>query len=173
MEIRCERVLLRPWRRGDEAALVRYANNRSVWRNLRDQFPHPYTAADADAWIRHVEETGEPSTCFAIVLEAEPVGAIGLERHTDVGRRTLKLGYWLGEPFWGRGLATEAARAIARYAFAAFDAARLEASVFEWNPASGRVLLKSGFHLEARLERSIFKDGLLIDRLIYARLRTG
>ena len=171
MEIRCERLLLRPWRRGDEGALIRYANNRNVWRNLRDRFPHPYTIADAESWIRRNEETNEPTMSFAIVLEGEPVGAVGLEHREDVDRRTLELGYWLGEPFWGRGLATEAARAVADYAFATFDVERLEAGVFEWNPASGRVLEKAGFQLEARLRKSVFKDGQLIDRLLYARLR--
>ena len=83
------------------------------------------------------------------------------------------LGYWLGEPFWGRGFATEAARVVADYAFAAFDVARLEAGVFEWNPASGRVLEKAGFHFEARLAKAVFKDGRLMDRLLYARFRTG
>jgi RimJ/RimL family protein N-acetyltransferase len=173
MEIRCDRVLLRPWRRGDEEALVRYANNRNVWRNLRDRFPNPYTMADAEAWIRRNEGMPEPTTSFAIVLGGEPVGAIGLERRQDVDRRTPELGYWLGEPFWGRGLATEAARAVADYAFAMFDVERLEAGVFEWNPASGRVLEKAGFHFEARLVKAVFKDGRLIDRLLYARFRTG
>lgn len=114
-------MLLRPWRRGDERALVRHADNRKIWRNLRDRFPHPYTWRDAVEWIRHVEEQGEPTLSFAIVLGGEPVGGIGFERFTDVEQRVAEIGYWLSEEHWGKGVATEAVAAATTYAFETFE----------------------------------------------------
>jgi len=171
VEIQCPRVLLRPWRRGDEAALVRHADNPRIWRNLRDRFPHPYTWSDAVEWIRSVEDQGEPTLHFAIVLDGEAIGSVGLERFADVERRVAEIGYWLSEAHWGKGLATEAVVAASAYAFATLDIDRLHAGVFEWNPASCRVLEKAGYQLEARLRRSVFKDGQTIDRLLYVRFR--
>jgi [ribosomal protein S5]-alanine N-acetyltransferase len=164
-------VLLRPWLRGDEPALVKHANNRKIWRNLRDRFPHPYTSSDAEDWIRSVEDQGEPTLNFAIVLDGEPIGAVGLERFGDVERRVAEIGYWLGEAHWGKGLTTEAVIATSTYAFTTLDIDRLHAGVFEWNPASCRVLEKAGYQFEARLRKSVFKDGRTIDRLLYVRFR--
>ncbi len=161
---------LRPWRRGDEASLVRYANNRNVSRNLRDRFPHPYTAADADDWIARATAP-TPATSGAIVVDRAAVGGVGIELGVDVFRRSAEIGYWLGEPFWGRGIATEVLGAFTEYAFAHFDLCRLEAWVFEWNPASARVLEKAGYTLEGRARLAVTKDGRTGDRLLYALLR--
>lgn len=73
----------------------------------------------------------------------------------DVHRKTAEVGYWLGEPFWGQGIATTTLGALTEYAFANFDLARLEAAVYEWNPASARVLEKCGCVLEGRLRKSV------------------
>jgi len=167
VELKLSRCTLRPWRAGDGASLVRYANNRNVSGNLKDRFPFPYTAADATAWIAHA--SGQmPIVNFAIVVDGEAVGGTGIELGADVFHRSAEIGYWLGEPFWGRGIATEALRAMTEYAFAHFDICRLEAGVFEWNPASARVLEKNGYVLEARLRRSAIKDGVITDQLQYA-----
>ena len=80
------------------------------------------------------------------------------------------MGYWLGEPFWGRGLMTDVVRAFTEFALREFSLQRLEAGVYEWNPASARVLEKAGYRLEGTLRRSMIKDGQVIDRLIYACL---
>jgi ribosomal-protein-alanine N-acetyltransferase len=170
VELKLSRCLLRPWRVGDEASLVRYANNRNVSRNLRDRFPYPYTAADADEWIKLAGAQTRP-TSFAIVVEGEAVGGTGIELGTDIFRRSAEIGYWLGEPFWGRGIATEVLRAMTEYAFAHFDICRLEAGVFDWNPASARVLEKAGYTLEGRARLGVVKDGRLGDRLLYALVR--
>jgi RimJ/RimL family protein N-acetyltransferase len=170
VEIPLSRSTLRGWRHGDEASLVRYANNRNVWLNLRDRFPHPYTAADADAWIG-TASVQAPLANFAIVVSGEAIGGIGLELGTDVFRRSAEIGYWLGEPFWGRGIATEAVRAVTQYAFDYFDVRRLEAGVFEWNPASMRVLEKAGYTREGRARLSVIKDGRRGDRLLYGLVR--
>jgi ribosomal-protein-alanine N-acetyltransferase len=171
VELKLSRCVLRPWRAGDEASLVRYANNRNVSRNLRDRFPYPYTAADADEWIKLAVAQTRP-TSFAIVVEGEAVGGIGIELGTDIFRRSAEIGYWLGEPFWGRGIATEALRAVTEYAFERFDICRLHAGVFDWNPASARVLEKAGYTLEGRARLGVVKDGRLGDRLLYALVRS-
>lgn len=170
MELKLSRCTLRPWRAGDEPALVRYANNRNVSGNLKDRFPFPYTAADADAWIAHASAQ-TPVSNFAIVVDGGAAGGVGIELGTDVFHRSAEIGYWLGEPFWGRGIATEVLRAATDYAWATFDIIRLEAGVFGWNPASARVLEKAGYALEGRMRQGVVKDGRVGDRLIYGLLR--
>ena len=167
-----EQILLRPWRRSDVPSLVRYANNRKIWLNLRNIFPHPYTRADAERWIAMCESSPDWSaTHFAIEVQAEAVGGIGYHFLDDVNCKTAVIGYWLGEPFWGNGFATAALKQTTDSAFQNYPLERIEATVFEWNPASARVLEKAGYVLEARLRRSVFKDGRLADSLLYARLR--
>jgi len=170
MELRLNRSLLRPWKPGDEESLVRHANSRAIWRNLRDAFPHPYTLADATRWIE-IANPAKPITNFAIVVDGEAVGAIGLVLKNDVFRRSAEIGYWLGEEYWGRGIVTEAVRAVTDYAFTTFDLCRVFAGVFEWNPASMRVLEKAGYEFESRMKKSVTKDGETIDELIYAIIR--
>jgi RimJ/RimL family protein N-acetyltransferase len=170
MELKLSKSTLREWKSGDEQSLVRHANNRSIWRNLRDAFPNPYTLADAEHWIRIANPT-TPITNFAIAIDGAAVGGIGLTLKDDVHRRTAEIGYWLGEEFWGRGIVTEAVRALTDYAFATFDLCRVYAGVFEWNTASMRVLEKAGYQFECRVTKSVTKDGQTIDELIYAIVR--
>ncbi len=163
-------LILRPWRLSDAGAIVRHANNRKIWLNLRDRFPHPYTEADAHAWLGMCAvEQGDPRN-FAIEFQGEAIGGVGLEFLSDVHRMTAEIGYWLGEPLWGRGFATLAVTAVTQYAFATFDLRRVQATVFEWNPASARVLEKAGYALEGRLRSFIIKDNRVGDALMYAKL---
>ena len=171
MLIRSERLTLRPWRRGDEDPLVSAANHRSVWQNLADFFPHPYTRADAETWISRVEADRSGNLHLAILAEDLPIGGIGVRRSFDIARFTGDLGYWLAPTVRGRGLATEAVRAVADQVLRETDLQRLEARALEWNPASCRVLEKSGFTQDARLRNAAFKEGLLIDLWLYSRVR--
>ena len=170
MEIDMGGYTMRPWRAGNEEDLARYANNRNVWINLRDSFPHPYTVEDAIAWVQ-LQKDKEPAQSFAIATADEVIGGIGIKLQEDVHRGSAEIGYWLGEPFWGRGITTRALRALTGYAFANFDLVRLYATVFEWNPASTRALEKAGFTYEARLRKSVIKDGKVIDEFLYALVR--
>jgi RimJ/RimL family protein N-acetyltransferase len=158
---------VRSWRTSDAESLLRHANNRNIWLNLRDAFPHPYTKHDARAYIRSVRER-TPETTFAIAVEDEAVGSVGFVLRTDVERVSAEIGYWLAEPFWGRGIATEALVALTQYAIVAHGLTRIYALPFAWNLASCRVLEKAGYVLEARLRRSAIKDGAITDQMQYA-----
>jgi len=162
--------LIRPWRRSDKPALVKHADNRRIWRNLRDAFPHPYTAREADTWLAHVAEQ-DPVTSFAIETDGEAVGGIGLMLGTDIHRLSAEIGYWLGEDVWGRGIATAALLAFTPWAFQTFALERIWAGVFATNPASMRVLEKAGYLREAILHRAVVKDGELLDQVIFATVR--
>jgi RimJ/RimL family protein N-acetyltransferase len=168
MKLKLNTCTIRDWHPGDAGHLARYANNRSIWRNLRDAFPYPYTLDDARAFIRFALFS-HPITHFALDVDGIAVGSIGLLVKSDIYRKTAELGYWVGEPFWGRGIATEAATALTNFAFANYDLVRVYAGVFDWNRASMRVLEKAGFSLEARLHKNALKDGHVLDELIYAR----
>jgi len=158
---------VRSWRRSDAAGLPRHADNRKIWLNLRDAFPHPYRASDARAFIRDCLEQ-DPETRFAIAVDGEAVGGIGFALNADVERISAEIGYWLSERYWGRGIATEALRAVTRYAMEAHDLTRLYAVPFAGNRASTRVLEKAGYVLEGRMRRSAVKDGKVLDQLLYA-----
>jgi len=170
MEIVLSRCVVRSFRADDAPSLARHANNRAIWINLRDQFPSPYSLADAEHWIREAAAL-QPQTHFAIAVDGAAVGAIGLHLKKDVRRLSAEIGYWLGEEFWGRGIATEAVRAVTGHAFARFDVVRVYAGAFEWNEASMRVLEKAGYTREARLRKAITKDGRTIDLMLYAIVR--
>jgi len=147
--------------------LAAHANNRNIWINLRDRFPHPYTKADARAFIRWARAQ-RPETAFAIAVGDEAVGGIGFVMNADVERVSAEIGYWLAEPFWGRGMTTEALVAATKYAVEAHGLTRIYALPFAWNQGSCRVLEKAGYILEARLRRSAIKDGRITDQLQYA-----
>jgi len=169
MEFQLQKSLLRPWSVGDEGSLEHHANNRKVWMNVRDHFPHPYYHSDAVRWVEHASHNLS-QTVFAIVIDENAVGGIGLVSKNDVYRKSMEIGYWLGEEFWGKGIVTEAVGAVSRYAFEQFDIVRLFADVFDWNKASIRVLEKNGYEFEARLKKAVFKDGKISDALVYAKI---
>jgi RimJ/RimL family protein N-acetyltransferase len=167
--LRGERCTVRAWNAADAAAIVLHANNLNVARQLRDRFPHPYTRAHAVAFLRHTA-AADRQTNLAIDVDGEAAGAIGFVPGTDVERFSAEIGYWLGEAFWGRGIATEALTLVTAHAFEAFSLLRLFALPFADNRASARVLEKAGYVLEGRLASSSVKYGVPRDQLIYARV---
>jgi ribosomal-protein-alanine N-acetyltransferase len=167
MLLRLKTCDVRSWETSDAEPLSRHANNRNIWINLRDAFPHPYTKQHARDFIRSTRQR-TPETLFAIAVEGEAIGGVGFVLHPDVERVSAEIGYWLAEPFWGRGIATEALSAVTRYAIEAHGLTRVYALPFAWNVPSCRVLEKAGFVLEARLRRSAIKDGVVTDQMQYA-----
>ena len=167
MQLRLKSCDVRSWRTGDAEPLARHADNRKIWLNLRDAFPHPYTSHDAREFIRSVRNRS-PETTFAIAVNEEAIGSVGFVLRPDVERVSAEIGYWLAEPFWGRGIATEALAAVTDYAVATHELTRVYALPFAWNAASCRVLEKAGYQLEARLRRSAVKNGVITDQMQYA-----
>lgn len=163
-------INIRPWKEGDEDSLVKYANNKNIARNLRDFFPHPYTMSDARTWIAFNKDL-LPALNMAIVLNKEVVGGVGIVLMEDIHRKNAELGYWIAEPFWGRGFATEAVKMMVDYTFQHYDVTRIFASTFDYNIASQKVLEKTGFKKEARLRKALFKNGRYADEIIMALLK--
>lgn len=151
-------------------SLVRHANNRNVWVNLRDRFPHPYTMADARHWIEG-QQAAAATMQWAIEVARHAAGGIGLDPRDDVNRIAVEIGFWLGEEFWGRGIVTEAVGAVTRHAFFTLGFERVFAEIFAWNPASMRVLEKNGYRQEGRLRSSAEKDGRIVDQVVWAAVR--
>ncbi len=162
--------MIRSWDEQDAPALARYANNHRIWQNMRDGFPHPYTAENARAFLLAVARQN-PETFFAIASATEAMGGIGLTLNQDVHRLTAELGYWLGEPFWGKGIMSEAVRCFVDFAFDHFGLVRIYAEPYAGNANSCRVLEKAGFVLEGRLRGSVIKEGQIGDQLLYARVK--
>jgi RimJ/RimL family protein N-acetyltransferase len=161
---------IRSWCFADAVPLQRHANNRNIWLNLRDSFPHPYTLADSNAFLSHVAQE-QPETSFAVATSSEAIGGIGLRLGADVHRKTAELGYWLGEEFWGRGIMSQAVAEFVREAFDMFDLHRIYAEPFGTNRASMRILEKAGFACEGHMRANVLKDGMVLDSCLYARVR--
>lgn len=158
---------LRPFTVNDLNSLVKYANNPKIANNLTDKFPYPYTKENGKMFIEFATKN-TPTNIFAIDINGEACGGIGIHPQEDVHRKNAELGYWLGEPFWGNGIITKAIEQIADYGFKNFDITRIFARPYGTNFASQRVLEKAGFILEARFEKTLFKNGEYKDELIYA-----
>jgi RimJ/RimL family protein N-acetyltransferase len=161
---------VRSWIESDIPALAAHANDREVWLNLRDRFPHPYGRPDAEIWIACASGQ-DPQRSFAITFKDVAIGGIGLELQADVHRLTAEIGYWLGRIYWGQGLATAAVNAVTSFGFKTLGLCRLYAMVFEHNGASCRVLEKCGYQLEGRMRKSVIKAGRTLDQLLYARVQ--
>jgi RimJ/RimL family protein N-acetyltransferase len=171
MEIGGERVTLRAWRPSDAASLARHANNQKVASQLRDRFPHPYTIADARQFIQSVAGA-RPTMLFAMIVDGEAVGGIGFFPGADVERFSAEIGYWLAEPYWGRGITVDAIRLLSAYAFETCNMLRLFALPFADNARSIRVLEKAGYTREALLRSSSVKYGKVRDQCLYALINS-
>jgi RimJ/RimL family protein N-acetyltransferase len=166
MQLALNNCVVRSWASGDLASMVRHANNRRVWLNLRDRFPHPYTTRDGASFLQRVLGA-YPETSFAIAVDGEAVGGIGFMLHQDIERVSAEIGYWLGEAMWGRGICTDAVRAVTAYAVQQHGLTRVYAVPFTHNIASCRVLEKAGYVREGHMRRSAIKDGRICDQYLY------
>ncbi|MGC9470892.1 MAG: GNAT family N-acetyltransferase [Bacteroidales bacterium] len=161
---------LRPLRPQDAPVLARLANNEKISINLRDAFPHPYTLKDALDFIGMCMKCA-PVNVFAIDWEGLYVGNIGIHPEKDVYRRSGEIGYFLGEPYWNKGIMTRAVRLTVEYGFGELDLVRIHTGVFEYNVASQKVLEKCGFVKEGVFRKAVFRQGKLVDEIRYALLR--
>lgn len=166
------RLVLRPFRSSDADAVQALANDADVARNTLN-IPHPYAKEDAVAWIEsHPGQLeSRQAVTYAVTAPAEGgvIGAVGLILELEHER--AELGYWIGRPYWGRGYATEAARAVVAWGFSALALHRIHASHFPRNPASGRVLRKVGMRHEGSLRQHVKKWDEFLDLERFGLLR--
>lgn len=170
MELIEGKVRIRTLRYADREQLTKLANNKKIWLNVRDMFPHPYTIEDAEKFIDMVK-LQDPQVTFAIEYDFKFVGAIGMVLQQDVYRFSAELGYWIGEPYWGKGITTLAVRLICDYAFNKLNMEKLFAGVFQGNEGSKKVLEKCGFQLEGIAKKAVFKNNTFLDEYRYGKVK--
>lgn len=163
-------ITLRPFQLSDCKSITLYANNRLIWQNLRDRFPSPYTEIDALMFIELVSRNN-PLTEFAIDLNGIAIGAAGIILKEDVYRLNGEIGYWIGQEYWGKGIGTQVVARLTQKAFEEFNLRRVYAEVFDKNKASAQVLIKNGFKQEAIFKKAIYKDGEILNLLIFSKLK--
>ena len=161
-------VTIKPIQEENVSQLAQLANNKRIWDNLMDYIPHPYTIQDAYRFIATMSDEN-PQVTFGIYYKMELCGVIGLVLKTDVYRLTAELGYWVGEPYWGKGIATKAISLITSYGFNKLSLVRISANVFDHNQASMRVLEKNGFEKDAILKKRAIKNDQIIDLHVYSK----
>jgi [ribosomal protein S5]-alanine N-acetyltransferase len=161
---------LREWKLDDAASLQKHADNKNIASFLLDRFPSPYTIEDATGWIS-TKLNQNPVSNFAIDIDGQVAGVIGLDFREDVYRKAPLLGYWVSEAYWGRGITAEAIKLITDYCFNRLDIVRIQAGVLSNNPKSMRVLEKAGYTKEGILKKNIIKNGMILDEHIYAMVK--
>ena len=161
-------IRLRNLTQTDSEDLARLANNKKVWDNLRDRMPFPYSIEHAENYIA-MAMTETPACNFGIVYKDQLCGIIGINLQQDVYSKSVEIGYWLGEAYWGNGIATEALRQMTAYVISNFKVVRIFTSVFANNAASMRVLEKNEYEKEAIFKKAIFKNGRILDEHRYAK----
>ncbi len=165
-------IKLRELRVSDKIPLASLCNNKKIHNNLRDILPFPYLEKDAEYFI-NLCHNESPKANLAIELNGEFTGVIGLGLQTDVYKLSAEIGYWLGEPYWGKGIATRAVELMVDYGFSQLGLVRLFSSVFDYNKASLRVMEKAGFQLEGIFRKAVVKNGNLCDEYRFAKLNTS
>ena len=164
------RLLLRKLQIEDIPFLVKYANSKAVSNNVLN-IPHPYTEEDAVFWLNLVWQgfKSRERFVFAVVLKesGELVGAIGL--HPNAKHNGAEMGYWLGQPFWGKGIMTEAVSAVLKFGFEEVKLHKIYATHFTDNPASGKVMVKNGMIKEGELKDQ-YKVGEVYKSVLQYRL---
>ena len=165
-------VQLRTWKTEDAHDLTAAINNKKVLDNLRDGIPYPYTEKDAEQFLNATlsAETGT-QYAFAITYDGKVIGSIGVFRKENVHRLTGELGYFIAEPYWGKGITTEAIRQMCDYIFENTDIIRIFATPFASNVASCRVLEKAGFQFEGTLRQNAINNGSVVDMKMYAIIK--
>jgi len=149
--------------------MAQLANNKKIWDNVRDAFGHPYTEKNAEEFIQK-QANSETEKVFAIDFNGELCGLVGLILQKDVYRKSAEIGYWVGEPFWRKGVGTKAVQLIVEYAFGELKLIRLYAGAFQYNIGSMKVLEKNGFKKEGVSKKAVFKNGQIWDEHRYYKL---
>lgn len=162
---------LRPLQKRDIPDLIQHADNPHISGNLRDSFPYPYTENDAMEYIEKQVTLGVQN--LAITKEDKLIGIMGYIPQADVYRLTAEIGYWVSEDYWNKGITTAAIKVFVPWVFGQSDMVRLYANVFDFNPASKRVLEKVGFTFEGISRNAVVKGDVIYDEYRYAILKTN
>ena len=162
-------IKIRPLDLSDKTTLASLANNKNIWDNLRDYIPYPYTESDAIFFINSTKQE-EPQQSFGIVFNNNICGVISLVIQKDVYHKSAEIGYWIGEPYWGKGIATQAVKLITEYGFNELTLNRIYAGIFEYNLASIEVLKKNGFEREGIFKKAIIKNNKVYDEHRFYKL---
>ena len=163
---------IREWRLEDKTALAETLNNPKVLDMLRDGLPSPYTEQDADDYIRAMLASDPGKVfAFAVTVDGKVIGSVSVTRRDNIHYRTAELGYYIGEPYWGRGYMTGAVRQVCRLVFECSDIVRIFAEPFAHNAASCRVLEKAGFVCEGTMKSNAEKNGQIVDMKLYALVK--
>ncbi len=162
---------LREWKSTDAEDFYGYANNKKIADNLRDGYPYPYTLANAVEFLEMAAASGGRHCFRAIAVEGKAVGSIALTFGKDIYCKSAEIGYWLAEPFWGKGIMSRAIRELCEFGFLNYDVVRIFAEPFAHNTGSRRALEKAGFALEGVLKKSVYKNGRFCDSCIYALIK--
>ncbi|MCD4791643.1 MAG: GNAT family N-acetyltransferase [Bacteroidales bacterium] len=150
---------LRPLKLSDAESIAKYANNKNVWINLTDMFPHPYSVNDAVSFINSQKDI-KPPQVFAIIYKNIAVGTVGLSISSENKELCCDLGYWIGEEFWNKGIMTRVIKKMVKFGFKTYKSIDcISAYIFTYNKASVRVLEKIGFIKDNKLNKSISKGG--------------
>jgi [ribosomal protein S5]-alanine N-acetyltransferase len=160
-------ISLRDYTSTDVERLLELANNKLVSRYLVDTFPYPYTRADAAWWI-NIGSKEKGVTTKVIEHHGEFVGSVGIKAQSGWRQHVAEIGYWLGEPYWGKGITTSALQEMTNCAFS-LGYRKLYAPVLATNAASMRVLEKCGYRLEGILKSEVLKNGQYFDIHHYAK----
>lgn len=162
-------VLLRPLRADDAPDMAFLANNEKIAMNLRDGFPHPYTLRDAENFVK-MASGPDFGIVFAIEYQGKYVGNTSVVPGKDVYRQSGEIGYFIGEPYWNKGIVTTATKLLTDYCFGELGLVRIWAGIFEFNAASAHVLVKCGFEKEAVHRMAVTKKGKLWNEVVFAKL---
>ena len=163
---------IRSWKISDANDLALALNNKKILDNLRDGLPFPYTVTDAAAYINLMRSADKNKTyAFAIVLDDKAIGSIGAFRQDNIHSQTAEMGYYIAEPYWGKGLGTSAVKQACDFIFSNTDIIRIFAEPFAANAASCRVLEKAGFSYEGTLRKNAVKNNTVIDMKMYSFIK--
>jgi RimJ/RimL family protein N-acetyltransferase len=164
-------ITLRDFADSDAVRLQALADNRNVSRYLVYTFPLPYTTADAEWWIATGSKEKDAIN-RVIEFEGEFVGTVGITPQTGWRDHIAEIGYWVGEPHWGAGVATAAVQKMTEYAFSELHYRKIFAPVLAPNKASMRVLEKCGYALEGIFGDEVHKDACFYDIHRYSKYQS-
>lgn len=160
---------LKKWKPDYASGIVKYAGNPKIAQNLTDGFPKNFDLETARSFVEAcVRQEGKNQCSRAIVIGEEAVGNLAVFFGEENYRRSGKIAYWLGEPFWRQGIMSSAISQFSRYIFQNYDIVRISAEPFDYNTGSQKALEKAGYKLEGILKKSVYKDNRIFDSCLYA-----